>query len=63
MNQADNFTSELLIKAGVKKGSKVLDIGCGRGDVSLLAADLVGSEGNVVGVDIDSGSKDVARKK
>lgn len=63
MNQADNFTSELLIKAGVKKGSKVLDIGCGRGDVSLLAADLVGSEGNVVGVDIDSGSIDVARKK
>ncbi|MBT5767718.1 MAG: methyltransferase domain-containing protein [Kordiimonadaceae bacterium] len=52
-----------MIKAGVKKGSKVLDIGCGRGDVSLLAADLVGSEGNVVGVDIDSGSKDVARKK
>jgi SAM-dependent methyltransferase len=30
---------------------KVLDVGCGAGDVSLLVASLVGASGSVVGVD------------
>jgi ubiquinone/menaquinone biosynthesis C-methylase UbiE len=30
---------------------RVLDLGCGAGDVSILAATLVGSSGSVVGVD------------
>ena len=30
---------------------RVLDVGCGSGDVAFLAADLVGPEGKVVGVD------------
>ena len=33
---------------------RVLDVGCGVGDVSLLTASLVGPEGEVVGVDRDS---------
>jgi SAM-dependent methyltransferase len=31
----------------------VLDIGCGRGDVALMLADIVGEQGRVVGVDRD----------
>jgi SAM-dependent methyltransferase len=37
--------------AGVQPGMRVLDLGCGVGDVALVAADLVGPNGYVVGVD------------
>jgi ubiquinone/menaquinone biosynthesis C-methylase UbiE len=30
---------------------RVLDLGCGAGDVSMLAAELVGPEGSIVGID------------
>jgi ubiquinone/menaquinone biosynthesis C-methylase UbiE len=39
--------------AGIGPGMRVLDIGSGVGDVSLLAADLVGPQGSVVGLDRD----------
>jgi SAM-dependent methyltransferase len=35
----------------VGPGMRVLDLGCGAGDVSMLAAELVGSTGSVVGID------------
>lgn len=45
------LTHHFLIKAGLVPGMRVLDLGCGLGDVSLLAADLVGPDGLVIGVD------------
>ncbi|HYK71904.1 MAG TPA: class I SAM-dependent methyltransferase [Pseudoneobacillus sp.] len=39
---------------GIKKGSKVLEIGCGQGDTTAVLAYLVGDEGFVHGVDIAS---------
>jgi ubiquinone/menaquinone biosynthesis C-methylase UbiE len=30
---------------------RILDVGCGAGDVALLAAELVGESGTVVGID------------
>ncbi|MEZ4865976.1 MAG: class I SAM-dependent methyltransferase [Caldilineaceae bacterium] len=45
------LTEEILRKAGVKSGMAVLDIGCGPGDVALLAAHLVGPTGSVLGID------------
>lgn len=44
-------TLEWLSRAGIRSGMRVLDIGCGTGDVSCLAARLVGRGGSVVGVD------------
>lgn len=37
--------------AGIRAGMRVLDLGCGAGDVAFVAAALVGSEGSVVGID------------
>lgn len=45
------ITGDLLRRAGVGPGMRVLDAGCGDGDVSFLAASLVGQHGWVTGVD------------
>ncbi|GIW52799.1 MAG: hypothetical protein KatS3mg081_2154 [Gemmatimonadales bacterium] len=45
------LTEIMLLKAGLASGMRVLDVGCGAGDVSFLAAKLVGPERVVVGVD------------
>jgi SAM-dependent methyltransferase len=45
------FTRRMLQDAGLQAGMRVLDIGTGAGDVALVAAELVGPQGRVVGVD------------
>jgi ubiquinone/menaquinone biosynthesis C-methylase UbiE len=45
------ITQRLLRNAGIGRGMHVLDIGCGPGDVTLLAADMVGPTGRVTGID------------
>ena len=47
------FTRRLFLEAGIEPQMRVLDVGSGVGDVSLLVASLVGPEGEVVGVDRD----------
>jgi len=44
-------TRMIFATAGIQPGMRVLDLGCGPGDVAFVAADLVGSDGHVVGVD------------
>ncbi len=44
-------TNVLFRRAGITAGHRVLDLGCGPGDVSLIAAEIVGPGGHVVGVD------------
>jgi ubiquinone/menaquinone biosynthesis C-methylase UbiE len=45
------ITERFLRNAGLQPGMRVLDVGCGAGDVSMLAAELVGPSGSVVGID------------
>jgi SAM-dependent methyltransferase len=45
------LTERLLLDAGLAPGMRVLDVGCGVGDVAMLAASIVGPSGKVVGVD------------
>lgn len=46
-----DITLRWLERAGIGPGMSVVDVGCGPGDVTLLAADLVGPAGSVTGVD------------
>ena len=56
-------TRRLFTDAGIGPGMRVLDVGCGVGDVSLLAASLVGPDGAVVGIDSDARSLELARER
>jgi ubiquinone/menaquinone biosynthesis C-methylase UbiE len=57
----DEFTQRLLIDCGIEKGMRVLDVGCGSGDVSIMASELVGGSGEVVGFDISENAVVAAR--
>ncbi|MCC3564355.1 MAG: methyltransferase domain-containing protein [Microcoleus sp. PH2017_31_RDM_U_A] len=56
--------AQRLVEYGrVSRGQQVLDIATGTGHVAIAAAQIVGTEGLVIGVDISHGMLDVARKK
>ncbi len=52
-NIPELVTISLIKELQVSKGMKVLDVGCGRGDLSNRLLEIVGSTGSVIGVDID----------
>ena len=54
-------TRMIFAEAGIRRGMRVLDLGCGAGDVSFVAADLAGPEGWVVG--LDSSPESLARAR
>jgi SAM-dependent methyltransferase len=56
-------TRQLFAAAGLGPGQRVLDLGCGAGDVSLLAGDLVGPAGEVIGVDRAAAAIATARRR
>lgn len=58
-----HITWRLLREAGLQPGLSVLDVGTGAGDVALLAAELVGSTGKVVGIDQDPEVLSTARAR
>jgi ubiquinone/menaquinone biosynthesis C-methylase UbiE len=57
------LTREVFSRAGLAKGMRVLDVGCGVGDVSLLAREFVGASGSVLGVDRSAQSLKLARMR
>ena len=56
-------TEQLLNKAGLRGGMRVLDFGCGGGEVTLRMAALVGAEGEVVGIDLDPSILQLAQRE
>src|SRR5215472_5669609 len=66
IEQAELFrplTQRMLLAAGVTRGMRVLDVGCGVGDVSFLVASLVGQNGSVVGIDLDGEALKLAEER
>jgi SAM-dependent methyltransferase len=57
------FTLQMLRRAGVGKGMRILDVGSGAGDVTLLCASLVGFQGEVIGIDRSPQAVEAARER
>lgn len=58
-----DLTEDVMRRAGIKTGQRVLDVGCGVGDVSLLVGELVGPTGTVLGIDRSADGIEVARRR
>ena len=56
-------TRAFLMSSGLRPGMRILDVGCGPGNISCWLAEQVGLEGSVVGVDISDESLSVAAIK
>ena len=56
-------TKQLCVSAGICNGMRVLEIGSGAGDVAIMVAELVGSSGQVVGVDVNPAILETARQR
>jgi ubiquinone/menaquinone biosynthesis C-methylase UbiE len=52
---------DLIQAAALRRGERVLDVACGTGVVTRLAAERVGERGFVAGLDVNPGMLDVAR--
>jgi ubiquinone/menaquinone biosynthesis C-methylase UbiE len=59
----NDYTEHALRLAGLRPGMRVLDVGCGPGDVSFAAARLVGPTGTVLGVDAAPEMIELARAR
>ncbi len=49
--------------ADLKKGMRVLDLACGTGDLAILAAERLGTDGDITGLDFSSGMIEYARER
>jgi ubiquinone/menaquinone biosynthesis C-methylase UbiE len=58
-----DLTEHTLRRAGLRPGMAVLDVGCGAGDVSFLAASIVGDTGRVIGVDMNAETVALAQSR
>lgn len=57
------LTEALLDRAALRPGARVLDIGCGAGDLALQAARRIGPEGRVSALDLSAPLLAVARER
>ena len=57
------LTKELFLRSNINRNDKILDIGCGGGQTSFEASDMVGENGYVVGADISKILLDLAKSK
>jgi 2-polyprenyl-3-methyl-5-hydroxy-6-metoxy-1,4-benzoquinol methylase len=57
------LTSRFFLEAGLTQGMTVLDAGSGLGDAALVAAEIVGPAGRVVGVERDEAAVNTARAR
>lgn len=58
-----DITLNAFRRAGLSPGMRVLDLGCGAGDSTFLAAEAVGPEGHVTGIDVQEEAVARARQR
>lgn len=58
-----NIYRSLLAWASIMPGERIIDIGCGSGGATRVAADIVGPTGMVVGVDPCARALEIARRR
>jgi SAM-dependent methyltransferase len=56
-------TERVLRGAGIADGMRVLDVGCGVGEVARVVHELVGDSGEIVGVDVDASAVALAEQR
>lgn len=60
----NRFNSRMIVEMSkIKPGDKVLDVGCGSGNLTLTAKKYAGASGSVHGIDASPEMIEVARKK
>src|SRR5688572_18709270 len=57
------WAADLVSRAALRSGERVVDVACGTGIVSRLAAEQVGVRGKVVGLDINPAMLEVANSQ
>jgi len=57
------ISERLLRRAGIQSGMRVLDLGTGAGDLAMLAAELVGPTGSVIGIDRSPQALSIATRR
>ena len=57
------ITRHFLEDVGLHSGMRVLDVGCGVGDVALMAARMVAPDGEVIGIDVDQSAIETAEQR
>ncbi|RMG22249.1 MAG: class I SAM-dependent methyltransferase [Bacteroidetes bacterium] len=63
INDRHRSIQRWLVKFGLKKGDRVLEIGCGIGTQTQLIANYLGPQGHITAVDISDKSIETARKR
>src|SRR5215475_10070867 len=58
-----NITRRLIGECNIRPGMRVLDIGCGAGDVAMLLAEAVGPSGHVVAIDREARAIETTRSR
>jgi ubiquinone/menaquinone biosynthesis C-methylase UbiE len=62
-SQLAGAQTELIARAGLRPGERVLDVACGTGLVALTAARTIGPRGSVLGIDLSGTMIDAARRQ
>jgi len=63
MKRDNRMTRRYLVDAGITPGMRVLEIGCGNGEVTQELAELVGPSGSVVALDRNEGGLAMASER
>lgn len=63
MKRDNSITQRYFSDAGIASGMRVIEIGCGNGEVTQVLADLVGPSGTVVAIDHNENVLAMARER